>query len=399
MPFDAFPPPVPPCRRRLRPLSRPTSGSPRAPRRGWCATPASAPAARHCPTSASLPSIRPSTWWRWPTWTCAALDEVLTTLPEGPRLPGLARAAEEGGRPPRFGERLDSRSHARAAGDRGACGRASTSTCRSRWPTRCARCACSPSTRARRGVISQMGIQVSSSKAQRYGEWLVQSGIVGKIREVHTFSNKSWGDDKPLGEGVDQVPPTLDWDQWLGVAETRPFKRNVYHPGEWRRRDRVRHRHAGRHGLPHLQPAVPRAEADGAIEGHLARAHAVGAESWAVARQGAPGLPGHGVHGGPDGGRVVVRRRGDAARRPRAQVGTRMPDQGSIVVGTDGTARPAAQGAEAFALPDAKMATIQKPSSAPARSLRRVPRRGAGRARDAVLGRLRLQRALSPSRC
>ena len=44
-------------------------------------------------------------------------------------------------------------------------------------------------------VISQMGIQVSSAEGQRYGEWLVRSGVVGKIREVHTFSTKSWGDD------------------------------------------------------------------------------------------------------------------------------------------------------------------------------------------------------------
>jgi predicted dehydrogenase len=50
----------------------------------------------------------------------------------------------------------------------------------------------------RRGLATQMGIQVSSSKAQRYGEALVRSGIVGKIKEVHTFSNKNWGDDKPL---------------------------------------------------------------------------------------------------------------------------------------------------------------------------------------------------------
>ena len=49
-----------------------------------------------------------------------------------------------------------------------------------------------------------MGIQVSSTRIQRYGEALVRSGIVGKIREVHTFSNKSWGDDKPLPEGTIQ---------------------------------------------------------------------------------------------------------------------------------------------------------------------------------------------------
>lgn len=35
----------------------------------------------------------------------------------------------------------------------------------------------------RRGLTTQMGIQVSSSREQRYGEALVRSGVVGKIRE------------------------------------------------------------------------------------------------------------------------------------------------------------------------------------------------------------------------
>jgi predicted dehydrogenase len=88
----------------------------------------------------------------------------------------------------------------------------------------------------RKGLTTQMGIQVSSARVQRYGEALVRSGIVGKIREVHTFSNKSWGDDKPLPDSVDYVPAPFDWDGWLGVSEARPFKKGVYHPGEWRRR-------------------------------------------------------------------------------------------------------------------------------------------------------------------
>src|SRR5262249_56983139 len=70
----------------------------------------------------------------------------------------------------------------------------------------------------------------------RYGEALVRSGIVGKIREVHTFSNKSWGDDTPLPAETDFVPAPFDWNGWLGVSDTRPFKKAVYHPGEWRRR-------------------------------------------------------------------------------------------------------------------------------------------------------------------
>src|SRR6185503_12983609 len=88
----------------------------------------------------------------------------------------------------------------------------------------------------RRGVPTQMGIQISSTRQQRYGESLVRSGIVGKIREVHTFSNKSWGDEAPLGDAADPVPASLDWDGWLGVSALRPFKRGAYHPSEWRRR-------------------------------------------------------------------------------------------------------------------------------------------------------------------
>jgi predicted dehydrogenase len=88
----------------------------------------------------------------------------------------------------------------------------------------------------RRKVTSQMGIQVSSSRVQRYGEALIRSGVIGKVREVHTFSNKNWGDDKPLPEAEDPVPAALDWDGWLGVSAPRPFKKGVYHPGEWRRR-------------------------------------------------------------------------------------------------------------------------------------------------------------------
>ena len=120
----------------------------------------------------------------------------------------------------------------------------------------------------RRRLTTQMGIQVSSSKPQRYGEALVRSGIVGKIREVHTFSNKSWGDDKPLPEATDPVPAPLEWDQWLGVARAATVQEGRVSPWRVAPADRVRHGHARRHGLPHLQPALSRAGADVADSGH-----------------------------------------------------------------------------------------------------------------------------------
>ena len=120
----------------------------------------------------------------------------------------------------------------------------------------------------RRGLTTQMGIQVSSTRPQRYGEALVRSGIVGKIKEVHTFSNKSWGDDKPLEAKGDAVPAPLAWDDWLGVSAPRPFIQKALSPGRVAPAHRLRHRHARRHGLPHLQPALSRAEADVADRGH-----------------------------------------------------------------------------------------------------------------------------------
>ena len=212
-------------------------------------------------------------------------------------------------------------------------------------------------------VISQMGIQVSSQAPQRYGEWLVQSGIVGKIRAVHTFSNKNWGDDKPLGDGVDQVPPTLDWSQWLGVAESRPFKRNVYHPGEWRRRIGFGTGTLGDMGC-HIYSPPYRALKLTAPTKVTSHGSTPSAESWAMKAKVHLVYPGTEYTAGPeidmwwyDGGEMPP-------EELRAQVGARMPDQGSLVVGTDGLL-VLPHGGEAFALPESKMATIQKPDLPP----------------------------------
>jgi predicted dehydrogenase len=87
-----------------------------------------------------------------------------------------------------------------------------------------------------RNLVTQMGIQISSHETQLVTEQLLRSGVIGKIREVHTFCDKAWGDVNPIPPGSDPVPPTLDWDGWIGVGEPRPFKTGVYHPGNWRKR-------------------------------------------------------------------------------------------------------------------------------------------------------------------
>lgn len=86
-------------------------------------------------------------------------------------------------------------------------------------------------------LVTQMGIQIHSASEYRLAVRLVQDLAVGKIREVHTWSGKKWGDMTPRPDRSDPVPEGLDWDLWLGVAETRPFLGSgYYHPGNWRKR-------------------------------------------------------------------------------------------------------------------------------------------------------------------
>jgi predicted dehydrogenase len=86
-------------------------------------------------------------------------------------------------------------------------------------------------------LVTQMGIQIHSQPAYRTAVHLVQSGAIGKVREVHTWSNKSWGDKAAMPAAGDPIPEGFNWNLWLGVCADRPFVGNGwYHPGSWRRR-------------------------------------------------------------------------------------------------------------------------------------------------------------------
>ena len=85
-------------------------------------------------------------------------------------------------------------------------------------------------------LVTQMGIQIHSHEVHRTIVAAIQAGTIGKIKEVHSWSGKRWGDTKPKPERVDKVPAELDWNAWLGVATERPFLAGYYHPGEWRKR-------------------------------------------------------------------------------------------------------------------------------------------------------------------
>ncbi len=88
-----------------------------------------------------------------------------------------------------------------------------------------------------RKLVSQMGIQIHSDAVHRTVVAIIQDGAIGKVKEVHSWSGKKWGDRNPRPDRTDPVPAGFNWDFWLGVAAERPFIGNkYYHPGEWRKR-------------------------------------------------------------------------------------------------------------------------------------------------------------------
>ncbi len=89
---------------------------------------------------------------------------------------------------------------------------------------------------AAKKLITQMGIQVHSARKHKLIVRLIQDGVIGRVKEVHSWSGKSWGDKAPKPNRSDPVPAGFHWDLWLGVARERPFIRGYYHPGEWRKR-------------------------------------------------------------------------------------------------------------------------------------------------------------------
>ncbi len=92
------------------------------------------------------------------------------------------------------------------------------------------------------GVTTQMGIQGHSMEGGRLiCEWIAD-GAIGAVREVdawcslsyYPFGHANWS--SPLSrrpQDTPPVPPTLNWDLWLGPAPYRPYH-SAYHPRVWR---------------------------------------------------------------------------------------------------------------------------------------------------------------------
>jgi len=87
-------------------------------------------------------------------------------------------------------------------------------------------------------VCTQMGNQGSAENGLRRAVELVQSGIIGDVKEAHVWTNRPIWPQAPKvtkrPEKSDPWPDSLHWDEFLAGAPLRPFAKDTYHSFKWR---------------------------------------------------------------------------------------------------------------------------------------------------------------------
>lgn len=87
------------------------------------------------------------------------------------------------------------------------------------------------------GIVSQMGIQHHSSARLKIAVQIIRDGVIGKVSEVHTWTDRPgtfWKQGLSRPETGSPPPSHIDWNLWLGTAPKRPYVEALYHPFHWR---------------------------------------------------------------------------------------------------------------------------------------------------------------------
>ncbi|HYR59667.1 MAG TPA: Gfo/Idh/MocA family oxidoreductase, partial [Chthoniobacteraceae bacterium] len=90
---------------------------------------------------------------------------------------------------------------------------------------------------AKSRVATQMGNQIHSASEYLTATKLIRDGVIGKIKEVHSWQDKKGNFYTGLSGALPTpgpVPATLNWDWWIGPAPLRDYAPDAYHPEKWR---------------------------------------------------------------------------------------------------------------------------------------------------------------------
>jgi len=84
------------------------------------------------------------------------------------------------------------------------------------------------------GLVTQMGNQGQAGEGARLAKEWIEAGVIGNVREVHCWDQRPvWPQGIPLPKPVKEVPSSIDWNLWLGVAPERDYSPELA-PFKWR---------------------------------------------------------------------------------------------------------------------------------------------------------------------
>ena len=87
---------------------------------------------------------------------------------------------------------------------------------------------------AQTGVKTQMGNQAHANDHMRRCVELIRAGIIGKVQEVHAWTNRPiWPQGFAQPPEKEKVPEALDWNQWIGPAPWVDYSSKIA-PFAWR---------------------------------------------------------------------------------------------------------------------------------------------------------------------
>lgn len=84
------------------------------------------------------------------------------------------------------------------------------------------------------GVRTQMGNQAHANDHMRRCVELIRGGVVGKVREIHAWTNRPiWPQGFAAAPAKQPVPEAIDWQQWVGPAPWVDYSPRIA-PFSWR---------------------------------------------------------------------------------------------------------------------------------------------------------------------
>lgn len=75
-----------------------------------------------------------------------------------------------------------------------------------------------------RKLVTQIGTQGGATDTFRRSMEIIQAGLLGQIREVHCWMDRTFPPSEAVAKTADRIPSGLNWDAWCGPSPVHPFK-------------------------------------------------------------------------------------------------------------------------------------------------------------------------------